>query len=272
MNIFIAFLTTCLLVLPVASKDEENKMTTLAFLALKKADVAKAEDFKASLAKVYGKEPDIKNLSVSDTTITFNHKGNFCMLGLIDKPIPWGDLEGPCATAWWWKEAEKEMKAHRAHFIATVIGEKGNALEQTVDLTKYIAAAADCHEASGIYWGNGTLVHEPSKFIDSAKKITPKDFSTNLWVDIRFWKTDDGKATFVTTGLEAFDKMEVEVVGSAKDFDDIYNLVSGAAYLQIAGSTFKDGDTIGADEKTKIKTSHEKSIWDRPEKVLRLHF
>ena len=25
-------------------------------------------------------------------------------------PIPWSNLEGPCATAWWWPDATEKMK------------------------------------------------------------------------------------------------------------------------------------------------------------------
>ena len=41
-----------------------------------------------------------------------------CAVSLMPAPIPWPELEGPCATAWWWPQATERMRAHIRERIA----------------------------------------------------------------------------------------------------------------------------------------------------------
>src|SRR5690348_15763012 len=44
-----------------------------------------------------------------DGKLVINAHGGFLAVSLMRAPIPWSELEGPCATAWWWPEAEAAM-------------------------------------------------------------------------------------------------------------------------------------------------------------------
>ncbi len=44
-------------------------------------------------------------------------------LSLMDSPIPWFDLEQPCATAWYWPEAAVSLRHHQAHILVAVFSE-----------------------------------------------------------------------------------------------------------------------------------------------------
>ena len=75
------------------------------------------------------------------------------------------------------------------------------------------------------------------------------------------------------SGLGAFGVMEIEVIDSKHKPSAILAKLSGlAAYLISSGNVIKDGDTIGEDEKEKIKTHHAASVIGRKEKVLRVEF
>jgi hypothetical protein len=52
--------------------------------------------------------------------LSFRIGDAMAVVSLVPGPIPWPDLEGPCATAWWWPEAtvgrseeEKIMVRHK---------------------------------------------------------------------------------------------------------------------------------------------------------------
>lgn len=251
---------------------ERKNETVIAMLALKSDKLASKEVIASALRKALGASVAVSDLEQDKDVISFKTGGNLCIVGLIDRPIPWGDLEGPCATSWMWKEAEAAMRSHVAHFIVTVIGANGSRVERAVVLTRILAGIASVHETAGVYWGDATAVHEPKQFIELAKTATADNPPVALWVDIRIWKDKQGMLSFATTGLAAFGKMEVELLATKGDSVRCLDLVSGAAFLLLTGSDFKDGDTIGLSAEDKVKTSHKKSVWDRPGKVLRIYF
>lgn len=82
-------------------------------------------------------------------------------IGLVPAPIAWSDLEGPCATAWYWPQAMANMQGHQAHAIVTLSGEQNNILTRHILLTQVVAATVEATDAVGVYWGSGTLVHSP---------------------------------------------------------------------------------------------------------------
>lgn len=259
-----------LIIANAVAEEPDGKGPMFAFLALNNNEISDQGAMEKALKEVFGEETQIKDLEIDEKSMTVVIDDNLCMLGLMDAPIPWTDLEGPCATAYWWDGATEKMKAHKAHYIAIVLGEQGSQLERAVLLTKLIAAGAIAHDSAGVYWGHGTLVHEPAAFIEQAKEVTAEEPPVNLWIDVRFWRGDDGKMYFATTGMDYFDGMEVEL-STDGDPKRAFGLVSGAAYLQLLGDTFADGDTIGFGPNDKVKTTHEKSFWDREGKVLRIH-
>jgi len=40
---------------------------------------------------------------------------------LVPRPIPWSQLEGPCATAWYWPAAADALRDHAAHLLVTLV-------------------------------------------------------------------------------------------------------------------------------------------------------
>jgi len=125
-------------------------------------------------------------------------------------PIPWSQLEGPCTTAWWWPEATKRMKPHKHHFLVALIGGSIEPVERRVILTKVISSVVRDTDAVGIYWGEGTLVHEPSQFVQQAESVSAENIPGPLWIDVRVENTPEGSLCF-TTGMASLGFLEIEV-------------------------------------------------------------
>lgn len=95
--------------------DDSNVL--LAMVALNSATLPEASVVTASFAERCPECTVPGDIEAKDGTLVFRLNGNMAAVSLMPAPIPWSDLEGPCATAWWWPEATTRMKAHKAHVI-----------------------------------------------------------------------------------------------------------------------------------------------------------
>lgn len=249
----------------------ENPEPVLAFIALNESKIASRDEIQKSLKSIIPNDHVISSIEVDDEFITLKIDNSTGVIFLADYPIPWSDLEGPCMTSWIWKDAAAKMKRHKAHFIATLTSEKGSRLEKCLLLTKIMGAIAQCHNTAGVYWGDGTVVIEPNMFAEVAESASLDNLPLLLWIEFRVQKNNDASLNVITAGLDAFGLMEIEVIKSRRDWEEIMEIAMGTAYLMLKGDEFKDGDTIGPDDKVKVKTRHKKSIWDRSGKVLRIY-
>jgi hypothetical protein len=251
------------------AKMKGHMAPVFAFIALDTPKPASAQAVQESLVSMRPGTTPIRDLKVDAQSISFATGKYTCIAVLADFPIPWSDLEGPCAVSWMWKDATERMKAHRAHLIVTVQGD-GPRTERCLLLTKIMAALAAVHDTAGIYWGDGIVVHEPRFFIETAKTSDAQNLPAMLWIEFRIERNPDSTANVLTTGLDAFDLMEVEVIGTKRGVPEVLGIVVGAAAMMLEGEAFRDGDTIGPDANTPIKTRHAPSVWDRKGKVLRI--
>jgi len=96
------------------------------------------------------------------------------------------------------------------------VGEKGDLIQRCIALTRLTAIIAAEVDAAGIYWGGGTLVHDPQVFIEQAKTISLGNPPLHLWIDFRVEQNEDGSCRLFTTGLKTFQKMEIEIPHSTK--------------------------------------------------------
>jgi hypothetical protein len=177
-------------------------------------------------------------------------------------PIPWSDLRGPCATAWWWPEAEERMKVHRYHFIVGVMRGSWNALERRVLLTHVVAAATQQTDALGVYWAEGTLVHEPTRFIELAANASRDNPEIDLWVDTRIEQNEDGSYRAFTTGLSAFKLLEIEIQQTRTNPRELLQLLFDiSSYALATKEAIKDGDTIGRSPTEKITMRQKRSMF-----------
>ena len=226
-----------------------------------------------SLRAVPGIDVDLGSVREDDGKIVFGLGGDHAAIALMPAPIPWTELEGPCATAWWWPEAGEKMKKHTSHVLVALAGSAGNLVQRHVTLTHLAAAVAAHTEAAGIYWGGGTLVHEPQAFIEQAGDITPKNLPWPLWIDFRVERNDEGSSRLFTTGMKAFNQLEIEIPHSRKAPAEVFDFACSIAdYIITTNPRIEDGHTVGRSEAEKVRAAHAPSMWDPKIEVLRLDF
>lgn len=252
---------------------EEPAKALLAMVALNTSLSPSPTELLESMKAISGAAVDRKSLLAKDSSMTFELEKNPVGIGLMPTPIPWRDLEGPCATAGWWPEATERMKGHTSHVIIFLGGETGNRIQRHVILTRLTAAVAMHTDAAGIYWGNGTLVHDPQVFIEQAKNLSPDDVPLHLWIDFRVEPNDDGSYRLFTTGMKWFDELEIEIPHSQKEPAEVFDFACSIAdYIITKNPNIQTGHTVGRSETERIRATHAPSMWDSAATVLRLDF
>lgn len=192
-------------------------------------------------------------------------------ISLMAAPIPFEELEFPCAAAWYWPTAEEEMRTHNSHLLIALVDGPDDPIERHRRLTELVASAAALTDAVGIFWGSGGNVHESRAFLDSAHQMTADVIPVELWVTIRFVPEDDGSVSCITDGLEEFGLNEIEVVFSRREPQTLLEYVYNVAYYLIEnGPVIHEGETIGLNEDERFPVTFEQSrLTDQP-RVMRI--
>jgi hypothetical protein len=192
---------------------------------------------------------------------------------LVPRPIPETQLAGPCATAWYWPQASDTLRDHQAHLLITLVDEGRDAIDKSIRLTQFAAAVAQVTSARAVLWAPAGLVHEPAAFIEQAAQTERDDLPLYLWIAFRLEPADEGGHRMFTTGLEAFDRSELEVDRTAGDpqrlLDDVYNVTH---YHLTDSSPIKDADTVGLADGRQMRAQHQESLLGDGRQIVRLAY
>ena len=261
----------------MTSKDWQGESAKLrpllAMIALNTPSLPPLQALLASIKAIPGIAVDRNSLQAQANSLCFGLGKDNVVVGLMPTPIPWTDLEGPCATAWWWPEATEKMSSHTSHVLVFLGGDKGNLIQRHIALTHLAAAVASHTDAAGIYWGGGRLVHDPEVFIEQAQNLSPDNLPLPIWIDFRVEQNDDESYRLFTTGMKAFGKMETEIPHSKKKPAEVFDFAySIADYIITSNPNIQDGHTVGRSETEKARAAYAPSMWDSAITVLRLDF
>jgi hypothetical protein len=219
------------------------------------------------LGRLFGSKPGAASKQQWEgTNLVFKFRDGMIAVALMPGPIPWDDLEGPCATSWWWPEATQRMRGHKYHFLVTVMGGTIPPVERRVILTRIVSAVIRHTDAVGVLWAEGTLVHEPSTFLEQAEGISETQIPGPLWIDVRVEKNDDADDTLrcFTTGLAPLGHMEIEVPRATLKPQELLEFVGDTAcYIVNTNTPIADNETLGRTATEKFKVRHAKSMFDR---------
>jgi hypothetical protein len=241
-------------------------------LSREDADLS-AADIQRELAARWPDLPAATDAEQKDNTIAFRVGSADVILGKMPGPIPWSDLEGPCATSILWPNASDKVRQHKIHWIVTVSGEL-NPVELSTLLTQATAAVlAACPPALGVYWHNATLVIPKGMFIDFAEKVLPHGPPLHMWVDFRAGRDSEKSSSGFTAGMAALGHMEIEAQGAPEPPGELrQRFLALAGYVLENGPVIKDGDTIGEDANERIRVVYSKSAFGHKGQVMRLEY
>jgi hypothetical protein len=255
------------------AQQADQSRPLLAMIALNSPALPPVASLTRSLKAIPEIAVDLGSVQAKDNGLVLGLGNDRAIVALMPMPIPWSNLEGPCATAWWWPEASEKVQQHTSHLLVMLAGDTGNLIQRHLTLTHLTAAVASLTDAVGIYWSGGTLVHRPQDFIDEAQNVSDDNLPLHLWIDFRIEQNEDGSYRLFTTGMKALGQMEIEIAHSTKTPEEIVHFAhSVAGYLITSNPRIDSGETIGRSQAEKIPATRAPSMFDATITVLRLDY
>jgi hypothetical protein len=232
-----------------------------------------AAQIQRELGKRWPDLPAATDSDQKDNTISFCVGSAQVILGKMPAPIPWSDLEGPCATSVLWRNAADELRQHKIHYIVTVSGEFDPVKLSSLLTQATAAVMAASPAALGVFWGNATLLIPKPMFIDFAEQILPAGPPLHIWVDFRVGRDSEKSSSGFTTGMTALGHLEFETQQSPDPQGELRErFMSLARYVLENSPVVKDGDTIGEDANERIRVVFAKSAFGHDGRVMRLEY
>ncbi len=255
------------------SEASNNPLRWLALVVLDRAELPQFEDVTQAIGEYFADAPVMTAAGSTENLLTCSIGEYTAAATLVDRPIPWSQLEGPCATAWYWPDAAEVLRENEAHLLVTLIDEGGKAIEKSTALTQWVTGLVASSPSLGVFWGPGRLVHPTHAFIEQAVQLSPTDLPLFLWVDFRIERLDNGHSRLYTTGLTALGYTELEVPEFAGEPQQLLEFAYNIAHYQICQTkVINDGDTIGLTEEVQVTARHEPSMFDEKIEVIKLEF
>jgi len=251
----------------------ENPLRWLALVALKEPELPAFERVAQFVGQEFDDAPPMTPAGATEGLITCTMGDYTAAATLVSRSIPPSQLEGPCATAWYWPTAEQQLRDHQAHLLVTLVDEGSNAIEKSTLLTQLVSGFVATSPAMGVFWGPGRLVHPPRAFVEQAVQMSPTDLPLFLWVDFRVERTDNGMVRLYTTGLEALGQTELEVVDFRGEPQTLLEYGYNISHYQLSqAKAINEGDTIGLTDELQAIAHRRPSMFDSELEVIALEF
>ncbi len=193
--------------------------------------------------------PELGEMAAAEEQVgicSWTHNGLLISVARMARPVPWSDLEGPCATSILWKNAAEEIMLHREHLLVVVMGDVAP-VDRAAVLTKVTAGVLLANPAAlGVFWAGAALVVPAALFVDFTKELLPLGPPLWIWVDFRAGTNETGATSGFTQGMEALGLMEIETTNASESPGELRErFMALARYLIEHGMVINHGHTVG---------------------------
>lgn len=239
---------------------EPSQFRALSFVLVSEPRLPDASAFRSDLEKRIAGRFTLGEMEADgQKVILLRAHGGTIMVGLIDAPLPKGQIDDLCALAWSWKQACEATGQHKAHVMISLIGTTLDELDAHLLLTHVVASLMDGN-AIGSYWG--ASLHSREAFLRLSQDIGRDDPPVWLWVNFRFTNDVFKGFSLSTQGMEVFNLREIEAKDVNRPGREVFSLLLGMAqYLVSKGPVIRDGETIGDSPSLDIRVRQGPSYW-----------
>lgn len=240
-------------------KDQEMESKLLLSMPMfKNGDRYSIVDVIAHLKNVWKLHIEAEN--VNDDTAVFSINGNTVAIAFMPVAIPREDLNHCIKYAYGWPTADEETAQMTGHAIVTVMGGETSTYANYLLLSKMLFSIMATSKAIGVYQGQQTLLLSKEQYLEYEEILEDNEAPVPLWVYIGVQATQTGN-TLYTYGLKEFGFMELEVVNSQLDMEDLFNFINNiCAYMLENNITLRDGETFGYTAEQKINITQSKGV------------
>jgi hypothetical protein len=202
--------------------------------------------------------------------ILLRTRGGTVMVGLIEAPLPKGQIDDLCQSAWYWKKACDETAKHKAHVYVSTLDTDLNRLDAHLLQTDVVAVLMD-QNAIASYWG--ASLQSRDTFLKQSAIASRTEPPVWLWINFRISTDLDKGFSLSTQGMEEFGLREIEAKDVNRSGLEVFTLLLGTAqYLVSSGPVIKDGETIGASPALNIRVRQGPSYWREGATVYRVTY
>jgi hypothetical protein len=254
-----------------------SKPANVAFVLLSEASFPRGEELVSAYArfapkgerltvappKKAGKLPMLE-LSLSD--------GGSAVVALMPMPVPNGEADDAAKLSLSSQMMGWKLPPHKAQLVVTLKESKETrAFDHLSRLTSLVAAVTATSPSVGVYWGAGSVTHDPKLFLKLAENPKPIG-RVNLWIGFSMAREPDGKTSVLSRGMEQLDLPDVLLIGPAKA--SVGNLIAPFFDLLMMtadeGKALPEGDTVGPTATDKWPVHYVQSPIDPSKKVCRI--
>lgn len=188
-------------------------------------------------------ESDTLFFTIDEYIITVSH---------MPAPVPGDEVEIAARYNYMWDEAVEVSETHQSHALVTVMGAGKDVVKENMLLSKVLCSILSVTDAIGVYFGARSLMIQKDTYIDQVNLMTDTELPLFIWIYFGM-RQENNKQSMYTYGLTGFGKMEMEIVDSDHQFDDLmpmlYNMVH---YVLQSDVTLHHGETIGISAEQKL--------------------
>ena len=265
----LAFFFSLLLCLSCVHAAEPSKVRVLSFVLVTEPKLPEAKSFRADLERRLTGRLTVNDMEVDgQKVILLRVAGGTVMIGLIEAPLPKGQVDDLCAAAWYWRQACEATSTHKAHIVVSVLDTTLDKLDASLLLTDVIASLMD-NNAIASYWG--ASLQSRDAVLRQSARMSRELPPIWLWVNFRLSNDVEKGFSLSTQGMEDFGLREIEAKDVKRPGRDIFTLLIGMGqYLLSKGPVIKDGETIGDSPALNIRVRQGPSYWREGATVYRV--
>jgi Domain of unknown function (DUF4261) len=173
-------------------------------------------------------------------------------------------------AAWYWPEAASALPEGSATWEIGAVAEVGSPIERALALTEALCALIRHGGVRAVVWEQSGLVHEPASWLAQSEDASETDLPLFLWLGFEGTQKSDGTHDLRTRGAPAFGALEVEVVGSKRDGEELLETVCDVAlFVLTSPAPLEDGDQVEV-TRGKVRVRIEPSSLNDGSKAYRL--
>ena len=229
----------------------ENTKTVMGMVLMNKMELMDYPNIEKDILDTWdiGKE----DIDGNDQTISFAVDGTTFLIGFIPAPVPGDELNAAVEYSYLWKDARSALK-NESHIVIAVVGEE-MPVSLSKNFTKITAIILEHTNSMGVYLGNQALVLSKEMYLKEAATMDEDNLPLSLWVYFGLRQNEKGNSVY-TYGLKEFGLKEMEIVGSEKSMEEVYDFIHDTAQYIVAGNIeLKDGETFSGSGDDEIKVS-----------------
>lgn len=188
---------------------------------------------------------------------SFGVGGIQVITALMPAPVPDGEADGATERSLSGLGGSWTLPEHRAHLVVVQPGAAKAKVDELTAFTRVVAAIVRATNALGVYWGEAGATHHPEFVVNIAHSELPLP----IWVGVSIAQ-GKGATELLSVGMHQLELPDLLLEAPHADAQVLEFFYDLLAYVTRRGKRLPEGDTVGRNEKERLKVRYVKSPID----------